>query len=389
MVQLAERTVPGLSLDTSFWAGRRVFVTGHTGFMGGWLCLWLKRLGAEIHGYALTPPTEPSLFFAADLGRDMASTIADVRDYERLSRALKTARPDVVLHLAAQPLVRRAYAEPVETYATNVMGTVNLLEAVRHCPTVRAAIIVTTDKVYDNHERTRGYRETDTLGGREPYGNSKACAEFAVDAYRRSYFRDSDTGIATVRAGNIIGGGDWAQDRLVPDAMRAFDAGDPLHIRHPDAVRPWQHVLEPLGGFLMLAQHLAATPTDWAGGWNFGPDENDARTVSWVADRLITLWGAGASWQATPGDGIPEARLLTLSSAKAEGQLGWRPVWDAGEALVRTVDWYRDFYRGEDVRGVTLAQIEEFERLVNQTDRSHGEKRTQAGTHSGTEKRVA
>ncbi|MEE8515679.1 MAG: CDP-glucose 4,6-dehydratase, partial [Alphaproteobacteria bacterium] len=282
MVQLAEGNMPGFGLDTGFWAGRRVFVTGHTGFMGGWLCLWLGRLGAEVYGYALTPPTEPSLFEAAGLASHMASTIADVRDYERLSAALQAARPEVVLHLAAQPLVRRAYAEPVETYATNVMGTVNLLEAVRQCPTVRAAVIVTTDKVYENHERTRGYRETDALGGREPYGNSKACAEFAADAYRRSYFHDSDTGIATVRAGNIIGGGDWAQDRLVPDAMRAFAVGEPLHIRHPNSVRPWQHVLEPLSGFLVLAERLAAAPADWAGGWNFGPDENDARTVAWV-----------------------------------------------------------------------------------------------------------
>lgn len=389
MAHMAQGTMPGFGIDTGFWPGRRVFVTGHTGFMGGWLSLWLGRLGAEVHGYALTPPTDPSLFEATDLGRHMTSTIADVRDLDALSTALQAAQPNVVLHLAAQPLVRRAYAKPVETYATNVMGTVNLLEAVRRCPSVRAAVIVTTDKVYENLERSRGYRETDALGGREPYGNSKACAEFAAEAYRRSYLHDRDTGIATVRAGNIIGGGDWARDRLVPDAIRAIAAGEALHIRHPNAVRPWQHVVEPLRGFLMLAERLVSAPADWARGWNFGPDEDDTRTVAWIADRLLALWGPGAAWETTPGDGVYEARMLTLSSAKAKDRLGWRPVWDAGEALARTVDWYRSFYRGEGMRAITLAQIDEFENLASETDTSNGEKRAQAGTNNGTEKRVA
>ncbi len=354
-----------IGMTPDFWAGRRVFMTGHTGFMGGWLALWLARLGAKVSGYALTPPTEPNLFTAAGVDRDVSSTVADVRDLARLTAAMTAADPEVVMHLAAQPLVRKAYADPVETYATNVMGTVNVLEAMRACPSVRAAVIVTTDKVYDNIERDSGYRETDALGGREPYGNSKACAEFVVRSFRDSYFNGSGgnggtLGIATARAGNVIGGGDWAAERIVPDAVRAFSSGRTLAVRNPGATRPWQHVLEPLKGYLMLAQRLSEGPEEWSGGWNFGPPESESRPVSWLADELVTLWGDGARWRADGADGVYEARLLAIEIEKAEKQLGWRPVWGADRAAARTVEWYKAHDAGKDVRALTHAQIEAY-----------------------------
>ena len=259
-------------VNRKFWSGKRVFVTGHTGFMGGWLCVSLLRMGAVVHGYALPAPSRPSFHDALNLDTAVDSTIADVRDLDRLNAALQRSKADIVFHLAAQPLVRQAFAEPVDTYATNVMGTVHMLEAMRRADAVQAAVIVTTDKVYDNLERPWGYREADMLGGREAYGSSKACAELVVDTFRRSYFDGAGApGIATVRAGNIIGGGDWAADRLIPDAVRAFSAGRTLEIRYPDAVRPWQHVLDPVHGFMMLAERLAEKPTDWSSAWNFGP----------------------------------------------------------------------------------------------------------------------
>lgn len=349
--------MPGHGLNRSFWTGRKVFVTGHTGFMGGWLTLQLARLGARVSGYALPPPTQPNLFTAARVDNACRTTIADVRDAEALARAVADAEPDVVLHLAAQPLVRYAHANPIETYAVNVMGTVHLLDAVRRTPSPSAVVIVTTDKVYDNREWPWGYREGDALGGREPYGNSKACAEFAVEAYRRSYFADAKTGIATVRAGNIIGGGDWATDRLIPDAMRAFADGKTLKIRNPNAVRPFQHALDPIRGMLMLAERLAARPGEFAAGWNFGPAENDSRAVGWMAERLAQLWGPAARWQAETSTGPHEAKLLTLSSTQAHTRLDWHPTWDAEAATARTVAWYRAFYDGADIAHITQSQI--------------------------------
>lgn len=366
--------MPAHGINSEFWRGRPVFVTGHTGFMGGWLCTWLTRSGATVHGYALPAPTQPSFHDAMGLDATLESTIADIRDLERLTAALGASRADIVFHLAAQPLVRQAYADPVETYAVNVMGTVHLLEAMRRTGTARAAVIVTTDKVYENQEQLRGYREADRLGGREPYGSSKACAEIAVEAFRRSYFMAADApGIATVRAGNIIGGGDWATDRLVPDAARAFAAGNVLEIRNPDAVRPWQHALDPVRGFLILAERLAETPTRWSSAWNFGPPESEARPVGWMAERLAHYWGKTAAWQAVPGSGPHEARLLMLNSAKAQEKLGWVTQWDADAAIRHTVEWYKHFYDGCDMRGITERQIASFEG-ISKRDQQHSAK---------------
>jgi len=353
--------VPGHGLNRSFWSGRKVFVTGHTGFMGGWLTLALARLGARVSGYALPPPTHPNLFTAASIDKSCRTTIGDVRDASDLIRAMAEAEPDVVFHLAAQPLVRRAHAEPVETYATNVMGTVHLLEAVRRTSTVSSVVVVTTDKVYENREWTWGYRESDLLGGREPYGNSKACAEFVVGAFRHSYFENGKIGLATVRAGNIIGGGDWASDRLIPDAMRAFAESKTLKIRNPNAVRPFQHVLDPVRGMVMLAERLAASPAEFGTGWNFGPAEEDTRAVGWMAERVAELWGHTARWHAEASQGPHEAGLLVLSSAQARTRLGWRPTWDTHSATARTVAWYRAFYDGTDVASITQNQINEHE----------------------------
>jgi CDP-glucose 4,6-dehydratase len=345
-------------MDSAYWQGRSVFVTGHTGFMGGWLAFWLAGLGARVTGYALKPPTDPSFFDAVELAGDVTSIEADIRDLSRLSVALREASPEFVFHLAAQPLVRAAHHEPVETFAVNVMGTVNLLEAMRGCDSLRAAVLVTTDKVYDNREWEWGYREHDRLGAHEPYGGSKAAAEMAVDSYR-SYFPHA--GIATVRAGNVIGGGDWAAERLVPDAIRAFSRGRTLTLRRPDAVRPFQHVLDPVRGFLMLAQHLAKSPAEWSGAWNFGPDERETATVEAVARDLAALWGKGDVARALREEGPAEAKLLTLSSAKAQSRLGWRPRWSLVRALAETVAWYRAQLGREAMRGVTRRQIAAFE----------------------------
>jgi len=343
----------------TFWAGRKVFITGHTGFMGGWLALWASRLGAEVSGYALAPPTEPSFFAAVGLERRVAHRLGDVRDGAALTGAMTAAGPEIVFHLAAQPIVRTAYAAPVDTYATNVMGTVNLLEAVRLSPSVRRVVVVTTDKVYDNQEWPWGYRESDRLGGKEPYGTSKACCEFVTDAYRQSYLTARGVSVATVRAGNIIGGGDWAADRLIPDAVRAFQAGRELVIRNPLSVRPWQHVLDMVKGCLMLAERLEPGAADGQGPWNFGPQAEECEPVGWIADRLVSLWGAGAAWRLADGERPYEAAQLRLDSARARGPLGWRPVWRLGRALDLSAGWYKQFYAGDDMAAASIRQIEE------------------------------
>lgn len=349
-----------LEMNTQFWRGRRVLMTGHTGFKGSWLCLWLASLGAEVHGYALPPPTDPSLFEVAKVGDLLAaSEFADVRDGEALSATVSRARPEVVFHLAAQPLVRYSYREPVETYAVNVMGTVHLLEAVRRNDCVRAVVSVTTDKCYENRERLWGYRENEPLGGHDPYSSSKACAELVSAAYRDSFLAASGVALATARAGNVIGGGDWAADRLLPDFLRALDASETLIIRSPGAIRPWQHVLEPLSGYLALAEALVVSGTPAAEAWNFGPVDDDARPVGWILDRLSARipelrWQCGASPQPH------EANYLKLDSSKARARLGWAPRWRLDKALDMTVDWHRAWRHGGDMRAVSLAQIAEY-----------------------------
>lgn len=357
-------------MNSDFWRGKRVFVTGHTGFKGSWLCLWLQSLGAEVHGYALAPLTDPNLFSVACIGERMPnSTIADIREAETIAAAIQAARPDVVFHLAAQPLVRYSYAEPVETYAVNVMGTINLLEAIRVTPGVRAVVIVTSDKCYENREWNWGYREDDLLGGHDPYSSSKACAELVTAAYRRSFFGQSDVALASARAGNVIGGGDWADDRLIPDSLRAFDAGAVLRIRSPHAIRPWQHVLEPLSGYILLAERLC-NPVDgdaganlhaFAGPWNFGPADEDARPVRWIVERL-TAAIPGATWTFDPAPQLHEASCLKLDTSKARTKLEWWPRWPLSTALDKVLEWHAAWRRGADMRRTTLAQISEYER---------------------------
>ena len=354
-----------MSADTAgtsaFWTGRTVFLTGHTGFKGAWLTALLHRLGAKTTGYALAP-LSPSLFQSARVGELATSVIADIRDGARLAAEMQAAQPTIVFHFAAQALVGRARIDPVETFESNVMGTAQLLEAVRRTLSVEAVVVITSDKVYDNAEWLWAYRETDPLGGKEPYGASKAACEMVVQSWRHSYFSGPDRSVpvVTARAGNVIGGGDWAEDRLVPGAMRAFAAGETLMLRNPTAVRPWQHVLEPLNGYLLLAEKLASrtVPQDLAA-FNFGPAAEDARPVAWVTDQLAALWGDGAAWGQSPGVKPYEAHLLEVDSARAQTTLGWTPKWRLDQGLKRTVDWYRAVKDGQDARDITLAQIED------------------------------
>ncbi len=347
-------------MNAQFWRGRRVLVTGHTGFKGSWLCLWLASMGAEVHGYALSPPTNPALFDVAKVGDLLAaSEIADVRDCEALSAAVGRARPEIVFHLAAQPLVRYSYRAPVETYAVNVMGTVHLLEAVRQNDCVRAVLSVTTDKCYENREWPWGYRENEPLGGHDPYSSSKACAELVSAAYRTSFLAESGVALATARAGNVIGGGDWAADRLLPDFLRALDAGETLTIRSPGAIRPWQHVLEPLSGYLALAEALVEAGTQAAEAWNFGPVDDDARPVGWILDHLVARVPE-LRWQCDSAPQPHEANYLKLDSSKARARLGWAPRWRLDQALDMTVAWHCAWRQGDDMRALSMAQIAEY-----------------------------
>jgi CDP-glucose 4,6-dehydratase len=357
-------------IDIAFWPKKRVFITGHTGFKGSWLSLWLHSLGAQVYGYALNPPTTPSLFDLAHIDALVHSTIADVRDPESVTKALHAARPEIVIHMAAQPLVRDSYKVPVETYAVNVMGIVNLLEAVRTSRTVKAVINVTTDKCYENQEWVWGYRENEPLGGFDPYSNSKACSELVTSAYRSSYFNPRDharhgVGIASARAGNVIGGGDWAVDRIVPDCIRAVLKGEQVRVRSPRAVRPWQHVLEPLTGYLLLAQRLFESGADYSEAWNFGPDDADAWPVEKLVETFCAKWGEGASLVIDAGSHSHEAHYLKLDCSKARARLGWRPRLGLDHALDRIVAWTRDYQRQkDDLRKTCLTQIEEYQDMV-------------------------
>ncbi len=352
------------------WRGRRVFLTGHTGFKGGWLALCLARQGARIRGYALEPPTEPSLFTAASVGAVLDDVRGDIRDFAKLESAMREFGPEVVFHLAAQPILRRSYVDPLGTYATNVMGTAHVLEAVRKTASVRAVVSITSDKCYENQEWIWPYRESDRLGGFDPYSSSKACAEMVCSAYRNSFFpverlHEHRVALATARAGNVIGGGDWSEDRLIPDLIRGFQAGRPAPIRHPKAVRPWQHVLEPAKGYMRLAEKLLDAPSQFGSSFNFGPNDEDAWPVERIATRLAEMWGEGAGWKRDTAPGVHEAHTLMLDSSKARRQLGWRPLLGIEANLEWTLKWYREWHAGADMNRATLEQIDHFEQLAH------------------------
>jgi CDP-glucose 4,6-dehydratase len=353
-----------LGIVSDFWQGKKVFLTGHTGFKGGWLSLWLESLGAQVYGYALKPSTTPNLFSIANVGKSLAaSTIADIRDSLALEKAMLSAQPDIVFHLAAQPLVRYSYAEPVETYSTNVMGTVNLFEAVRKTPSVRAVINITTDKCYENRESLKPYTEDDAMGGYDPYSSSKGCSELVTAAYRRSFLAEAGVAVATARAGNVIGGGDWSEDRLIPDFLRAIDKNETLVIRSPNAIRPWQHVLEPLSGYLQLAERLYMQGEQFAQGWNFGPSDHDAQTVAWILDKLTNMTTV-AMWTLDKEPQLHEANYLKLDSSKANTQLGWQARWNLETALLKIIDWHQHFKNGADMHKFSLMQIADYQKAA-------------------------
>lgn len=354
-----------LEVNKDFWKNKKVLVTGHTGFKGSWLSLWLQHMGADVTGVSLDPPTSPSLYKQAKVEDGMTSFHADICDMETLKRVFHERCPEIVIHMAAQSLVRYSYSEPVETYQTNVMGTLNVLEAIREVGTVKSAVMVTTDKCYENKEWVWGYRETDPMGGYDPYSSSKGCAELLISSYRNSYFSDADprsngTAIASVRAGNVIGGGDWADDRLIPDILRAFSKGSSVSIRSPNAIRPWQHVLEPLAGYMLLAEKLYMNGSEFAESWNFGPQEEDVKPVSWIVEKIGELWGEGADWEIDEGDQPHEANYLKLDCSKVHAQLSWWSRWDLKYALMKIVDWHKAEIDGLDLRKVCISQIDEY-----------------------------
>ncbi|WP_312518678.1 CDP-glucose 4,6-dehydratase [Anaerospora sp.] len=350
-----------------FWEGKRVFITGHTGFKGSWLSLWLQTLGAQVIGYALQPPSNPSLFDAAHVSDGMISLEGDILDYPKLQVALQKHKPDIVIHMAAQSLVRNSYQYPIETLSTNIIGTANVLETVRHTPEVQVVINVTSDKCYENREWVWGYRENESMGGHDPYSCSKGCAELVISSYRRSYFSADHTGnIASVRAGNVIGGGDWAIDRIVPDCIRAIHKEQSILLRNPHAIRPWQHVLEPLSGYLLLVQKLWDGGKTYAEGWNFGPNESHAWSVGKMVDVFCRLWGQEAKWSVNSCDYLHEAHYLKLDSSKARHKLGWYPVLNMQDTLAMTVEWYKRYFAGEDPRAITLEQIAQYQKICKE-----------------------
>jgi len=352
-------------INAGFWNNKRVLVTGHSGFKGGWLSLWLQQMGAEVQGYALDVPTTPSFYQEASIADSVASYSGDVRNLDQLQRVVQSFKPDVVFHLAAQALVKPSYAHPVDTYSTNVMGTVNVLEAVRNTESVRSVVVVTSDKCYENREWHWGYRENEAMGGYDPYSNSKGCAELVTASYRSSFFNPDNyqnhgVAISSVRAGNVIGGGDWAAERLVPDMLKAFDAGVPAIIRSPSAIRPWQHVLEPLSGYLLVAQKMFEGQGLFSESWNFGPSDVDARPVEYIVNKLVSLWGEAAEWELDACLGEHEAHYLKLDCSKVSAQLGWQPVWGLDTTLGKIVDWYKAWKHGENMNEYSRSEIECF-----------------------------
>ena len=352
------------SIDKDFWQGKRVFLTGHTGFKGSWLSLWLFSLGANVKGYALNPPTSPSLFNEAKVDSIINSQIGDIRDQDALHESMTVFNPDILIHMAAQPLVRYSYDEPIETYEVNVIGTAKVLEVARHCPNLKAVLNITTDKCYENDGRAQGYKENDPMGGYDPYSSSKGCAELVASSYRRSFLQEQGIGLASVRAGNVIGGGDWADDRLIPDILRSFEKNEAVVIRNPKATRPWQHVLEPLSGYLVLAQKLYQNPKEYAEGWNFGPNEQDVKPVDWILDHMIELW-PGASWILNENENPHEATLLNLDISKASGLLGWTPTWGLPMTLGNIIRWHKLWLGGADMQKVCITEVDNFTKDMN------------------------
>jgi CDP-glucose 4,6-dehydratase len=348
-------------VSLEFWRNKKVFLTGHTGFKGSWISLWLHELGAIVKGYSLEPPTNPSLYEIAQIKELIVSEIGDIRDFASLKKCMVEFNPDILIHLAAQPLVRLSYASPLDTYETNVMGTANVLEAARSCNSLKAIVSVTTDKCYENKEWVWPYREDEAMGGYDPYSSSKGCAELVSSAYRRSFFNNSSSAaLATARAGNVIGGGDWAMDRLIPDVLNAFQNNIDVIIRSPNAIRPWQHVLEPLSGYLLLAEDLYNNGQCFAEAWNFGPEEMDCKPVSWILEKLIELWGNGASWKLDQTPNLHEAMFLKLDCSKAKYRIGWVPKWHIEEALSRIVSWQKSYLQEQNMRELTLKEIREY-----------------------------
>ena len=346
-------------VNQAFWKGKRVYLTGHTGFKGGWLSLWLTEMGAVVKGYALSPPSTTNLFEVAKVSEKIESEIGDIRDLEKLKTSMVSFNPDVLIHMAAQPLVRLSYQEPIETFDTNVMGTAKVLEAARSCSNLKAIVSVTTDKCYENKEWVWGYREDEPMGGHDPYSSSKGCAELVTSAYRRSFLNEQGIGLASARAGNVIGGGDWAEDRLIPDILRAFEQNKPVVIRNPASTRPWQHVMEPLSGYLVLAEALYKNPSQHAEAWNFGPSDEDAKPVSWILNSMTQKWG-GASWQLDTQSNPHEAGYLKLDISKAKARLNWQPTWDLETTLQTIISWHKHWLNNSNMQDITILEINRF-----------------------------
>lgn len=351
-------------INVDFWENKKVFITGHTGFKGSWLSLWLHSMGAKVKGYSLNPPTTPSMFNEARVAEVIESEIGDIRDLSHLEKSMTDFEPDVLIHMAAQPLVRLSYNEPIETYEVNVIGTAKVLEAARSCSKLKSIVSVTTDKCYENNEWDWGYRENEPMGGHDPYSSSKGCAELVTSSYRRSFLKDKGIGVATARAGNVVGGGDWAEDRLIPDILRAFEKNIPVIIRNPKATRPWQHVLEPLSGYLILAQRLYIHPDKYAEGWNFGPYDQDTKPVNWILNEMVSRW-EGSSWQLDDDAHPHEAGYLKLDISKAKSKLDWHPTLSLATTLEKIILWHQKWLNKEDMQLVSLEEIKDYMRVMN------------------------